>query len=63
VHLTPLVQAQLALVMPQAQNGQIKLVAEIPPIAAPLRADPVKVSRCCSTCCRNAIKFTPPAAP
>ena len=60
VHLTPLVQAQLALVMPQAQNGQIKLVAEIPPMLPPLRADPVKVKQMLLNLLSNAIKFTPP---
>jgi PAS domain S-box-containing protein len=60
VHLAPLVQAQLALVMPQAQNGQIKLVAEIPPMLPPLRADPVKVKQMLLNLLSNAIKFTPP---
>jgi PAS domain S-box-containing protein len=60
VHLAPLVQTQLQLVMPQARNADVKLVAEIPPTVPALRADGVKIKQMLLNLLSNAIKFTPP---
>ncbi len=59
VHLAPLVQTQLSLLMPQAQNGNIKLVTDIPPTVPALRADGMKVKQMLLNLLSNAIKFTP----
>ena len=59
VQLPPLVQMQLALMMPQARSSDIKLVAEIPPNLPPLLADSVKVKQMLLNLLSNAIKFTP----
>jgi PAS domain S-box-containing protein len=59
IHLAPLIQAQLGLMMPQARSGDIKLVAEIPPTLPALRADPVKVKQMLLNLLSNGIKFTP----
>ena len=60
VHLGPLVQLQLALMMPQARTGDVKLIAEIPPNLPPLLADSVKVKQMLLNLVSNAIKFTRP---
>jgi signal transduction histidine kinase len=58
VHVGPLLQAQFALVMPQARSGSIQLVAAIPPRLPALRADVVKVKQMLLNLLSNAIKFT-----
>jgi PAS domain S-box-containing protein len=58
VHLAPLVQMQLALMMPQARSSDVKLVAEVPPSLPPLAADSVKVKQMLLNLLSNAIKFT-----
>ncbi|MBV8166373.1 MAG: PAS domain-containing protein [Alphaproteobacteria bacterium] len=60
VSLAALVQTQLSLMMPQAQNGNIKLVTDIPPTLPALRADGMKVKQMLLNLLSNAIKFTPP---
>jgi PAS domain S-box-containing protein len=59
VHLGPVTQLQLALMMPQARSGDVKLVAEIPPNLPPLLADSVKLKQMLLNLLSNAIKFTP----
>jgi signal transduction histidine kinase len=59
VHLAPLVQTQLALMMPQANSGGVKLAAEIPPSLPALYADSIKIKQMLLNLLSNAIKFTP----
>lgn len=48
------------LFQPLAEDGDVRLVAELPETAVPFRGDRIKLQRAVSNLIDNALKFTPP---